>query len=406
MDTLVIRSCLAAGLTLSLAGLPTRTARAQVTGPGLVVPVPAAARVSVRADSFTPSTGQRRVFRVYRPAGVRGRLPLVVFANSGDADFNTWQGYVDWARLTTTRGMAAVLYPGPSYDPQRPFIDHVFKSMADLDSVIAVLTRDGQALGVDATNLVIWAGSSQTSTGTPFALLGSRPGIRGYVLYYGTGFADQPRTDVPVLVVRAGLDSPQLNRGLDSLTERLTRAGAPITVVSHPSGPHGFDVQDSTEATARVIATTLDFMAAVVEPRYHAAIIAGAPAARASAAFAAGRWVEAERIYAELGRANPASRVVAWRLGLAQLEAGHPADALASLDRAKALGQGGARDIGLPAARAALRAGETTRAAEWVKWALENFPPIRSEIGADSELAPLLDHAVVRGAPRPPGEDG
>ena len=323
-------------------------------------------------------------------------MPVVVFANGTNADFNTWRGYVDWARLVTSRGMAAVLYQGPTFDMQRTPDENVRTSVADLDSVVAVLSRASESLKVDASNLVIWAGSGQTSTGTPFALTGSRPGVRGYVLYYGSGSADDPRLDVPALIVRAGLDSPELNRGLDSLAQRLTLAGTPVTLISHPSGPHGFDVSDSSEATARIIAETLDFMAAVVTPKYQAAIAAGAPAARASAAFAAGRWADAERLYAELFRSNPNNRVVAWRLGLAQLEAGHPAEALVSFDRAKALGQGGARDIGLPAARAALRAGQADRAAEWIKWALTSFPRIRAAIEADRELAALLEHPAVR----------
>jgi tetratricopeptide (TPR) repeat protein len=140
----------------------------------------------------------------------------------------------------------------------------------------------------------------------------------------------------------------------------------------------------------------LEFMAAAVDRKHQAAIVAGAPAARASAAFASGRWEEAERLYAELFRSNPANRVFAWRLGLAELAAGHPAEALVSFDRAKALGQGGARDIGLPAARAAVRAGKTDRAVEWIKWALTSFPRIRAEIAADRELAALLEHPALR----------
>lgn len=385
-----------AGFSLALPGALLSAVHAQDVGPRLVVPSPAPARVAVQIDSFVPSIGPRRVFRVYRPAGARERLPVVVFANGTNADFNTWRGYVDWARLVTSLGMTGVLYPGPTFDMQRSFAENIQSSIADLDSVVSVLRRRGAALGVDASNLVVWAGSGQTSTGTPFALTGSRPGVRGYVLYYGSGSADDPRVDVPALIVRAGLDSPELNRSLDSLTQRLTLAGAPVTLISHPSGPHGFDVSDSSEATARIITQTLDFMAAVVTPKYQTAIAAGAPAARASAAFAAGRWADAERRYAELFRSNPTNRVVAWRLGLAELAAGHPAEALVSFDRAKALGQGGARDIGLPAARAAVRAGKTDRAVEWIKWALTSFPRIRAEIAADRELAALLEHPELR----------
>jgi hypothetical protein len=87
-----------------------------------------------------------------------------------------------------------------------------------------------------------------------------------------------------------------------------------------------------------------------------------------------------------------------WRLGLAQLEAGHPDRALASLEKARELGQGGARDIGLPATRAAVRVGDTTRAVSWANWSLKSFPNIRKEIQADPELASLLDNPSV-GAP-------
>lgn len=73
-----------------------------------------------------------------------------------------------------------------------------------------------------------------------------------------------------------------------------------------------------------------------------------------------------------------------------------PAEALVSFDRAKALGQGGARDIGLPAARAALRLGAEARAVEWINWALASFANIRQEIAADRELATLLQHPDVR----------
>ena len=57
---------------------------------------------------------------------------------------------------------------------------------------------------------------------------------------------------------------------------------------------------------------------------------------------------------------------------------------------------GGARDIGLPGARAAVRARNGAAAAEWVGWALRAFPRIRAEIAADRELAPLLERAGVR----------
>jgi hypothetical protein len=323
-------------------------------------------------------------------------VPVVVFANGSGPQLREWNGYMDWARLVTSRGLAGVLYEGPSFDPSKTLAQNVATSMADLDSVLSRLTTASRDLGIDASNVVIWAGSAQTYTGTPVALNGNRTAVKGYVLYYGSGDAEHPRLDVPVLVARAGLDSPQLNQMLDSLVSKLTDAGVPLTVVTYPGGRHGFDIADSTAMTARVIAQTLDFMVAATDPVLRSSIVLATPEVRASAAFVGGRWNEAAQLYEELARSRPTSPSVAWRLGLSQLEAGKYANALDAFERARELGVTGARDIGIPAARAGLRGGQTEKAAEWVVWALSRFPPIRGIIAADKELAPLLEHPLVK----------
>ena len=366
-------------------------------GPGLVVPVPSNDQVSVRADSFTTSTGTRRRFDVYRPANSAAPVPVAIFANGNGPQMREWNSYQGWAKLVTARGMAGVLYEGPTFDQSKTPAENMAMSRADLDSVLVRLLVRSRELNVDAGNVVIWAGSAQTFTGTPVALTGNRPSIRGYVLYYGAGPAESPRLDVPVLVARAGLDAPQLNRGLDSLVTHLSNAGVPLTLITYPAGQHGFDIADSTAMSARVIEQTLDFMEAVTTPELRNAIVVATPEVRASAAFVAGRWAEAAQLYSELYRTRPNSRSVAWRFGLAQLEAGQYAGALDAFARARDLGVSGARDIGLPAARAGVRAGQTQKAAEWIVWALQRFPRIRAEIAADRELAPLLNHPLVRG---------
>jgi len=203
-----------------------------------------------------------------------------------------------------------------------------------------------------------------------------------------------------VLVIRGGLDSPALNRGLDSLTMTLVQAGVPLTLVSLPSAPHAFDILDSSATVRAAITTTLDFMTRATDRQYRSAVLAGAPAAMAAAAFSSGRWAEAEERYEALARTQPNDRIVTWRLGLAQLEAGHPDRALKSFEKARELGQRGARDIGLPATRAAVRVGDTAQAVSWANWSLKSFPNIRKEIQADPELASLLANPAI-GAPSP-----
>ena len=361
-----------------------------------MIPVPDSSTVSVMVDSFTTASGERRQFDMRRLAARSSMAPVVVFVNAVGPALRTWPSYQDWAHLVTERGLASVLYEGPGYDNNLTLPANLAIQQATLDSLLATVTARGRNIGIDGTNVVLWAASANTSLGTPAALGRAHPSIKGYVLYYGAGTVSAPRLDVPVFIARAGLDAPGLNRMLDSLADQLTAAGVTLTVVNHAAGRHGFDLQDSTAVTADVIRQTLDFMVNVTNPSLHQAIAAGVPEVRASAAFAAGNWSEAVRLYQDLVHASPNRGGSHWRLGLAQLESDDPAAALTSFTRARELGVGGARDIGLPAARAAVRARNTAAAAEWVEWALRAFPRIRAEIAADRELAPLLERAGVR----------
>lgn len=387
------RRLTAAGLTLIGWAAPLSS---QNTQPGLVVPSPSPGSVVVRVDSFTAPDGSRRQLDIYRPRGAKGALPIVAFVNVVGPDMRQWRGYVEWARLVTGRGLAAVHYDGPIFDPARPMADNLARANATLDSVLVTLTRRGAALGIDGDNVVLWAGSANTSTGTPVALEGHRPSIHGYILYYGSGRVSAPRIDVPVFIARAGLDAVALNQSLDSLTSQLTTAGVPVTLVNYPGGSHAFDIRDSTAMTARVIDQTLDFAEAAVRPALQRAIAVSGGEVAASAAFNAKRWDEAVTRYRGVANQRPNAGGVFWRLGLAQLEARDPSGALASFVRARDLGIGGARDIGLPAARAALRANQRDTAVAWLTWALERYPPVRQTIAADPELSPVLPSSPDR----------
>jgi acetyl esterase/lipase len=384
---------LAALVLVSLA--PTRNASAQAASPRLVMPIPGGEAIQVVADTFAGALGQPGRIDVFRDPAATGPRPVVLFANAGGPGLRTMTGYTDWARLVATRGFIGVLYDGPGFEPARPLAENVRIAVAQMDSVAATLQRHADRHGIEAGNLVVWAGSSQTSAGTPFSLEGDRA-VRGYVLYYGFGAIREPRLDVPVFIARAGLDSPQLNAMLDSLTQRLVGAGVPVTLVTHPSGAHGFDLLDADAVSRGIIEQTIDFITMVTARPHRAAVAAGVPESRAAVAFNAGRWADAERLYHELAQQQPDNRTIVWRLGLAQLGNGNPAAALVSFDRARVLGQGGPRDIGLPATRAALRSGNTARAVEWLRWSLANFPPIRALVAADAELAPLLEHPDIR----------
>lgn len=131
--------------TLIAAALIPCLARAQGTGPGLVVPVPTMEQVRVRTDSFSTSTGTKRRFDVYRPAATADPVPVVVFANGNGPQLREWNSYVGWARLVTSRGMAGVLYEGPTFDASKSLTENLTTSRADLDSLLTRLSATAGA---------------------------------------------------------------------------------------------------------------------------------------------------------------------------------------------------------------------------------------------------------------------
>jgi acetyl esterase/lipase len=64
----------------------------------------------------------------------------------------------------------------------------------------------------------------------------------------------------PLLVARAGLDQPWLNATIDAFVARALAANAPLDVLNHPKGRHGFDVLDADERSREIISRTLDFV--------------------------------------------------------------------------------------------------------------------------------------------------
>jgi hypothetical protein len=62
-------------------------------------------------------------------------------------------------------------------------------------------------------------------------------------------------------IARAGRDEvPMLNDALDRFTARALAVNAPITVINHPSGAHGFDNQNDDERSREIIRSAIEFM--------------------------------------------------------------------------------------------------------------------------------------------------
>ncbi len=81
--------------------------------------------------------------------------------------------------------------------------------------------------------------------------------VEAAVIYYGSVNIQSFRRDLPLLWVRAGLDSERTNAAIASASSLALSQNAPVTLLNHPSGRHAFVGRDGNAATRAIIEQTL-----------------------------------------------------------------------------------------------------------------------------------------------------
>ena len=67
---------------------------------------------------------------------------------------------------------------------------------------------------------------------------------------------------IPLLFIRAGLEQfPALNEALDKVVAKAIARNLPLTVVNHPTGVHGFYLEEDTDASRAAIELVLSTLA-------------------------------------------------------------------------------------------------------------------------------------------------
>lgn len=211
-------------------------------------------------------------------------LPVVIFVNGvgwfrSSPALKEWGIYKDWARLVAVEGMAAVLY-----DSRAPNVRE------DLVALVEHLRGNAAKLGVDRDNIAIWACSANLRPGSAYALDPVNTWVKAGVFYYGNIDTTHLRPDLPVLVGRAGLDTPFTNNSLSLFVQRsLARNGA-VTLLNLPNARHAFDLVDSTETSRDAVRTTLAFLRANLTPAMQESRLVRAEETRAVRSHAAREW--------------------------------------------------------------------------------------------------------------------
>jgi dienelactone hydrolase len=251
-----------------------------------VYQVPGMEQIQARRDLvYKQIDGLDLRLDVYQPSEERAGLRPAVLLVHGDLPPELILGtkdkgpFVSLGQLVAASGLVAVTFDHRSTEQ--------FTKMPDVGSDIADLIefvrREGPALGIDPDRLCVWAFSAGVPYGVQVGL--REAGVRCIVAYYGPldlqhlhGHLPPVVTQdalrdasplaqieamtavVPLLVVRAGQDQPWINVAIDRFVQQALTRNLAVNLMTHPEGPHAFDILDDSKRSREIVRRTLDFI--------------------------------------------------------------------------------------------------------------------------------------------------
>jgi dienelactone hydrolase len=319
---------------------------------------------------------------VYRSGGSSGTGPTVIFFNHATGADRRWFFYDAWARAAASRGLVAIVF------------DLRFGSEAsDFRALMSYLSSRGASVGVNKDAIAVYAGSGNVFTALPLVEDPTLTAVKAAVMYYGEAPITEFRRDLPVLYVRAGLDRPSVNEEISKLAALAVAQNAPVTLVNHASGYHGFEMFNDDDATREVMEQTIAFVRRATSPAFQAAIRRGVPEATAAGYVQVRDFAKAVPIYADLVASRPDDARLRLSYGEALLGNAQYAEACGELEKLKGKGLG-PRDLGLPAARACMLKGDADAAMVWLKTIPTRFLP--PNVQDEAVFAPLKSREDFR----------
>lgn len=261
----------------------------------IVYSVPRMNSVKVRKNlTYKRVGGAELKMDVYSPVSVRrsGRRPAVIFIHGGRIPPNLrttpkdWGAYVSFGQLVAASGFVGVTFNHRFYA-----WESLGDSQSDLMDLIAYVREHADGLGVDRDRVVLWA----VSAGGIFLsqpLRDRPPYIKCLVGYYAELDLQNQRKSAPpsvsdetlrefspvyhlskanegtkarqgippIFIARAGLDDADLNAGLDRFVQVALSRNVTLDLANHPTGHHGFDVEDDNDRSREIIKRTIEFI--------------------------------------------------------------------------------------------------------------------------------------------------
>lgn len=268
---------------------------AERVNPPVVLRLPGTDRVRVVSNLKYSEVGKPHLLMdVYIPPDLEPQdlRPVVVFIHGGAGPENApknWGMFQSWGRLIAAAGMVAAAFTHRFSPPPQ---SQLAEAAADVACAIDYLRANALSLHANADRIGVCAWSSGGALLS--ALLTKQPpSVRCAAAFYAmldlqqyapagdaaalqslksfSAIAALPQdasSMIPMLIARAGRDEvPLLNEALDRFTAKALAANAPLTVINHPAGVHGFDNQNDDERSREIIRSAIEFMRTHLECR-------------------------------------------------------------------------------------------------------------------------------------------
>lgn len=190
--------------------------------------------------------------------------------------------FVSWGQLLASTGVVAITF-NHRVTENWTRLEEV---ASDIDDLIQYVREQAESLQVEKERLCVWTFSAGAPFGIRTALRNSPAYIRAVVCYYGLldlrplrSIVPATITDttlqelspihylektahsiMPLFVMRAGLDRPDLNSITDHFIAKAFTQNVSITAVNHATGHHNFEIADDDERSREIMKQTLDFI--------------------------------------------------------------------------------------------------------------------------------------------------
>lgn len=239
--------------------------------------------VRVRKNvTYKREGGAQLMADFYMPRDV-AKAPIVIFIHGGvPSDIpvkpKDWGVYQSWGRLVAASGFLGVTFNHRLGYPE----PHLRDAASDVDAIIRYVRANAPELHADGDRICLAAFSAGGPLLSP-ALRDRPPHIRCIVSMYNyldiSRTLEHPKYELPdivkdfspvthlrpdiapMLIVRAGKDEvPKLNESIATFVQRAVEVNAPITLMIHPTAPHGFENKTDDRRTKEIIRGVLDFM--------------------------------------------------------------------------------------------------------------------------------------------------